>query len=380
LTCFACEIVVRAFGTTDADDQFYLFGVPLRPYRIPVHAVAKLLEEYRVRPSAFFVYDSSLGWAPRPDARSEDGLFRANSAGLRADAEYSPNPAPGVLRVVVLGDSFTFGDEVPRADTWAYQLETQLGSLGVAAEVLNLGVNGFGMDQALLRWQLLGREYHPHVVIYGFQPENAFRNLNVFRPIYFPGTELPFSKPRFEIDGAGNLVAVNLPTLEPGRIVATLSDFASEPLSRYEYFYDERYASHWWLESRLVSFAYQRLDPPDLERRLESDPEVPRLAERIVHELASDVEAHGGRFLIVHLPRREDVANISAGRPLWYGDLLATLERAFPVIRTEASLSGAPDVLFRPRGHYAAEASRRVAADVATVVARSGNPARSVQP
>jgi lysophospholipase L1-like esterase len=57
---------------------------------------------------------------------------------------------PAKRRIAVVGDSFTFGLEVRYEDTWPYQLER---ALGPEFRVLNLGVDGYGVDQAFLRYR-----------------------------------------------------------------------------------------------------------------------------------------------------------------------------------------------------------------------------------
>ena len=46
---------------------------------------------------------------------------------------------------------------------------------GKATEIINLGVSGYGMDQAFLRWQKLGKKFKPDLVIFGLQMENVRR-------------------------------------------------------------------------------------------------------------------------------------------------------------------------------------------------------------
>ena len=103
---------------------------------------------------------------------------------------------PGLRAVLMtaFGDSFTHCDGVANSFTWEYLLER----LNPALEVLNFGVGGYGTDQALLRYELEGMAFHPHIAILGFLPENIHRVVSVFRPFYFPMTGIPMSKPRFK--------------------------------------------------------------------------------------------------------------------------------------------------------------------------------------
>ncbi len=95
-----------------------------------------------------------------------------NSEGFR-DREFSPAPAPGVHRILAVGDSFTFGSGVPRVeDTWPRVLESRLVAAGEAAEVLNLAVPGTGTSfqrDLLLR---KGYRLRPERIVIGFVPND----------------------------------------------------------------------------------------------------------------------------------------------------------------------------------------------------------------
>ncbi len=113
-------------------------------------------------PQAGFVYrlDSRSHYALRPGTRklyrnSEANggrrvLFVVNRDGFRGD-ELRDGPGP---RVIVYGDSFVEADYTPLPETFAKRLEARLtAALGRRAEVVNAGVNGYGPDQALRRFE-----------------------------------------------------------------------------------------------------------------------------------------------------------------------------------------------------------------------------------
>ena len=211
LTLTALEAVVRLGGETDADGQFNFMGYALHPYAAPVERQRRVLEAYlenqnqTIYDQTFYIYDEMLGWSFRPNTTIDTVIwqpFTTNSAGLRSQREYSQRPPSDTLRIALFGDSFTAGDEVSDDETWGHQLEIKLNQAGIRTEVLNFGVNAYGMDQAFLRWQKVGRDYAPDMVIFGFQPENLNRNVNIFSILYF-GRHLPFSKPRFVLAAGG---------------------------------------------------------------------------------------------------------------------------------------------------------------------------------
>jgi hypothetical protein len=153
-----------------------------------------------------FVHSPELGWDLRPGVR-HDGLT-TNSAGLRGRAEYAPKPQAGVRRVLVVGDSFMFGEKLRDEEALPAQLETALNRHG-RWEVLNLGVPGYGTDQQWLRLQQLGFRYTADVVVLGFFEDDARRNIMYFRD---------YAKPFFELTG-GQLALRNVPVPSPEELL-----------------------------------------------------------------------------------------------------------------------------------------------------------------
>ncbi len=146
---------------------------------------------------SFDIYDPLVGWKPKPGYQSDN--IRVNSRGVRSDREYPLEKTPDSLRVVIVGDSFTWGEDVRNEDTFAAQLENLLSG----SEVINLGVHGFGTDQQLLRLQREGLAYSPDVVMLVFFEGNITRNVLGFRD---------YGKPQFLLDN-DQLVLLNSPVL-----------------------------------------------------------------------------------------------------------------------------------------------------------------------
>lgn len=86
-----------------------------------------------------------------------------NQAGLRGP-EIGPK-APGALRILALGDSFTFGVGAQAGETYPAQLQQILRSRGVRAEVLNAGAPGFGVPDAVAWFQRWGWPLEPDVLL-----------------------------------------------------------------------------------------------------------------------------------------------------------------------------------------------------------------------
>jgi hypothetical protein len=131
-----------------------------------------------VRFPAFYEVDGERGYGLRPGAQGDwtregKGSVRINDAGFRGP-DVARRPADDVLRIAVLGDSFTEALQVDDADTWVRRLEAALAARSGCAlrrghpggvEVLNFGVGGYGTGQELLTWRHLARLYRPQVVL-----------------------------------------------------------------------------------------------------------------------------------------------------------------------------------------------------------------------
>ncbi len=360
LTLAALEAVVRLGGETDADGQFIFMGYALEPYAPPVEKPRRALERYLENQQhrlSSIIYDEMLGWAYRPNSTRGSWTFTINSAGLRSRREYSQAPPPDTVRIALFGDSFTIGEEVNDDETWGHQLEMKLNQAGIRAEALNFGVSIYGMDQAFLRWQNAGRGYAPDIVIFGFQPENLNRNVNIFSTLYY-GWNI-FSKPRFVLTAEG-LNLVNSPTIPPEQIIDVLESFESHPLAKHEYYYRSRdAASRWWSFSRLAAFLQAALMPKDDEDSQDGyGPASERgmLGKAIIDAFASDVKAHGAAFFALFLPRIKEAQRLHNGRAHAYQFLLDHLAAAYRYITFEDQMQPYLDRgWWQPNRHYGPE-------------------------
>jgi len=110
-----------------------------------------------------------LEWELLPGAEGVGSLgehYHINSAGFR-DTEHPVKKQKGVHRIMVIGDSFTFGMRVNLEDTYPKQLERFLNKKSIPSEVINCGVIGYNMWQ---HYELLKRRvvfYEPDLVILG---------------------------------------------------------------------------------------------------------------------------------------------------------------------------------------------------------------------
>ncbi len=100
----------------------------------------------------FLTHDATLGWVPVPGGNGTMGgeefsvAVSINDQGFRGPRTYPRARLPGIPRVVVVGDSFSFGYGVRHEENWITRIEHAL----APAEVINLAVTGYGTDQQLL--------------------------------------------------------------------------------------------------------------------------------------------------------------------------------------------------------------------------------------
>jgi hypothetical protein len=113
-------------------------------------------------------------WHTTPEVDVE---FKINSFGMRDTREFAYTKAPGVCRVAIFGDSFFMGYELSYEDTFAHQLEAELRSRGVNAEVLNFAVSGFGTAEMIRAYQALGSRFHPDIVMFQWHSTDPDDNL-----------------------------------------------------------------------------------------------------------------------------------------------------------------------------------------------------------
>ena len=124
----------------------------------------------------FFLTDAIRGQRLAP---GYEGWFagvpvRINSLGFRDRQEYSLEKPTNTFRIIVLGDSVTFGHGTLDNTTYPYLLEQQLKKWrpDVAWEVWNLGVPGYNSGQELAYLEQIGPQADPDLVIVGFYPND----------------------------------------------------------------------------------------------------------------------------------------------------------------------------------------------------------------
>lgn len=146
-------------------------------------------------------YHPRFGWTNAPGYRSGPEVpYRVtiDARGRRAAPEAAPRDRPATRRIAVFGDSCVFGDEVDDDQTLPAHLARRLEGV----EVLNFGVNGYGLGQCVLRMEDEAFDPRPdHIVIVLLLPADVARD---------PVEHFGYSKPAFRVVD-GRLVVSNVP-------------------------------------------------------------------------------------------------------------------------------------------------------------------------
>ncbi|MGQ0552676.1 MAG: SGNH/GDSL hydrolase family protein [Planctomycetota bacterium] len=228
--------------------------------------------------------DPLLGWRLLPGLR-RDGLT-TNSAGLRGTQEFAQPKPEGVLRVLVLGDSYSFGQDVRDEESFPARLQALLPA---GAEVLNLAVPGYGTDQQVLLGETQGYAYTPDVVILGFFVRDLSRNVLSFRS---------FAKPRFVLDEAAS----------DGSGLRLLGPPLPTPEALFEDYRSGRRRIGAGVRSYAVA-ALQRTASRLSARSLDEESESWRLLAQLMQRFQSGVRASGAEPVWLILPDRDGLSD-----------------------------------------------------------------------
>ena len=223
------------------------------------------------------------------------------------EAEPPLREQPAALRIAILGDSYTFGQDVSFEDTWGHRLEN---FEGPGVQVLNFGVPAYGIDQAFSRYLRDVRDWHPDIVILSFISHDLVRSGMVYYWIGFPGAAVPGAKPRFSL-AAEEFTLVNLPLPFQEHIYST-STIGDLPFVQFDSVSSGRLGVALYQYSYLLRFAVSW--PFDLSASLyRLDRNVQRINEAILNSFIRTAQAEGSFPLVVFLPECMDSKRPPAG-------------------------------------------------------------------
>jgi len=145
---------------------------------LPVKLGHPLHQEYDL----LWQHDSDSGWsiAPNSSAVFTNGFFRGSihvdELGIRKNSQEGTF-RPEYRSIFFIGDSVAASFEVDDHETPPARLEQQLRAQGKKYNVLNLGVRGYGTDQAVRRAIALSKHIAPSEVIYMYVINDPVNNV-----------------------------------------------------------------------------------------------------------------------------------------------------------------------------------------------------------
>jgi hypothetical protein len=204
--------------------------------------------------------DPALGWTIEPAFLPG----QINPQGFRdaKDIERTPRYT-GITRVMLLGDSFVVGANLPAHETLPAVLQRRLGS---TYEVFSVAVPGWGVDQMYLAYDRYKAALDPDMVVLAFIDDDILRVLEAYR------SAERLAKPVLTVAG-GKIVPQR--TVPAGRRFVSRVLALSVPASLL--------AREYWLAS-----------------------EASDLAEAMFAAITRDMTDRGGRALVVRIPTRDD--------------------------------------------------------------------------
>jgi lysophospholipase L1-like esterase len=146
ITCLLLEIVLRIAGYN-----------PLKRELVG--------RENILRKSSF--PEMAYEGVPNSEAYVWGTQIKINSFGFR-DREYELDKNKGTYRIVVLGDSITFGNMFSIENIYTEQLEDLFAKKKKDVEVLNLGMTGYDTLAEVSALEHIGLRFKPNLVIVGY--------------------------------------------------------------------------------------------------------------------------------------------------------------------------------------------------------------------
>ena len=323
---------------------------------------------------SYFVADELLGWTIGPSRESSDGLYASSAEGLRsASAGVRLSERAGARRVALVGDSYTFGLEVPYEQSWGHLIEAPLGE---DVQILNFGVDGYGVDQSYLRYHRDVRPWHPELVVFGFINQDFYRDMTVYTFIDFPEWGFPFSKPRFVAAEGGALKLRNAPLIPPETLLDKTAVTELPHLELDRGYREGEWRRRWYHHSYLLRFLQSRFAPDPVLSADVSDEARESLSAQLLTTVFDESTREDSKTILLFFPSRADFepnGNQTTVHDRVKAAVFSALRRkGIEVADLTACLASSdPKTLFLPgRPHYSPAGNAAVAACVVPLLER----------
>ncbi|HEX5131725.1 MAG TPA: GDSL-type esterase/lipase family protein [Candidatus Krumholzibacteria bacterium] len=298
------------------------------------------------------VPDSLLGHRYRPGSRAVHRTpeftahYDIGPDGLRPTG--NPPPDSAAVRILTIGDSFTFGDCNDAIDAWVSVLERTLREAGTPAAVINGGVEGYDTRSELLYLRELAPGARPDVVVLGFLANDVYTN----RPL-------------------ADAPALSATDAHSARPVLHTVELAKRMLMQN----DRMYARLFLLTARKNYYA--TVPSAKVLRQTE-------ITQTLLGEMSDYCQARGMRFVVVSIPQQFAMLAVADGFDFPGIDPAIIESRLSPAVRASGALwidtlpalvddyrAHRVDLYYRMDGHLTPRGNRVVGTCVADALLHS---------
>ena len=118
-----------------------------------------------------FINDEYLGYKLSPNysgyqsVAGKNFFLKTNNFGFRDNRDYSLETEKDRKRIILLGDSFAFGNGIDLNETFAEILRKKFNE---SIDIINLGVPGYDINNEYMIYEKIGKRYNPDLVIIQF--------------------------------------------------------------------------------------------------------------------------------------------------------------------------------------------------------------------
>jgi hypothetical protein len=259
--------------------------------------------------------DAVTGWhSPGPYVRQEDNClgvsieYRYDAAGARLHDGFDAQQT----EIIVVGDSYSNGDEVTGNETYPAKL-----AQGLGVSVANHGVGGYGPVQSLLNLQHnIARYPQAKVVVLGIMYENLHRMMNSYRPVLYSKSSDYTLKPHMSggqlVLHPGERALENLEQFRPVADKAFDNDFWAKPVAGFPYLLTlgKSLSSNYFYYRKLQG-SLRKLGRPEYFLTFEAD-EIRMNLIALLNQYASQAREWGAQPVAIFIPRnRLDTSSAS---------------------------------------------------------------------